>query len=41
MKFRCSICGDEYEEEEMTTDDVCNYCSTTIIHDKFEGHQLF
>ena len=37
----CKICGSDYPPEEMETEDVCIYCSTTILHDVFEGHQLF
>ena len=30
---RCKICGAEYDDDEMLTDDICLNCSNSIIQD--------
>ena len=40
--MKCEICGvNELETDLEKTMGICDKCSTTIIHDRFNGIQLF
>ena len=41
MTEYCSICGSELITEEEIERGTCINCDTTLIHDAFEGEQLF
>ena len=33
MSFICKICNTEYEDDELSHDDVCIYCDLNIVDD--------
>jgi len=38
----CRVCGEDYEEDQMATDDVCINCDCAIVHDAMiDDGQLF